>query len=40
MARVEYRYDNVKESEPVFLRNVGGVQEDQHTVAAELSYVF
>jgi hypothetical protein len=40
MARFEYRYDNVKESRPTFLRNVGGVQEDQQTVAAELSYVF
>jgi hypothetical protein len=40
MARFEYRYDNVKESDPTFLRNVGGVQEDQHTVAGELSYVF
>ncbi|MBI3768171.1 MAG: outer membrane beta-barrel protein [Deltaproteobacteria bacterium] len=38
MARAEYRYDNAKH--PVFLRNVGGTQEDQHTIAAELSYVF
>jgi hypothetical protein len=38
MARAEYRYDKTKH--PVFLRNVGGVQEDQHTLAAELSYVF
>jgi hypothetical protein len=38
MARAEYRYDNAKH--PVFLRNVGGVQNDQQTVAAELSYVF
>jgi hypothetical protein len=40
MARVEYRYDNVRADNPVFLRNVGGVQEDQQTVAGELSYVF
>ncbi len=38
MARTEYRYDKAKN--PVFLRNVGGVQKDQQTVAAELSYVF
>jgi len=38
MARAEYRYD--KAVQPVFLRNVGGVQRDQQTVAAELSYVF
>jgi Putative beta-barrel porin-2, OmpL-like. bbp2 len=38
MARAEYRYDKAKD--PVFLRNVGGVQKDQQTVAAELSYVF
>ena len=38
MARAEYRYDNARR--PVFLRNVGGVQNDQQTVAAELSYVF
>jgi hypothetical protein len=38
MARAEYRYDNARR--PVFLRNVGGTQDDQHTVAAELSYVF
>jgi hypothetical protein len=38
MARAEYRYDNTRR--PVFLRNVGGVQNDQQTVAAELSYVF
>jgi hypothetical protein len=40
MARVEYRYDNVRQNNPVFLRNVGGVQEDQQTIAGELSYVF
>jgi len=40
MARIEYRYDNVEHENPVFLRNVGGVQEDQHTIATELSYVF
>jgi hypothetical protein len=39
-ARVEYRYDNVEHEHPVFLRDVGGLQEDQHTVAGELSYVF
>jgi Putative beta-barrel porin-2, OmpL-like. bbp2 len=38
MARAEYRYDNARR--PVFLRNVGGTQDDQHTVAGELSYVF
>ena len=38
MARAEYRYDNAKH--PTFLRNVGGLQNDQQTVAAELSYVF
>ncbi|TMA77782.1 MAG: porin [Deltaproteobacteria bacterium] len=38
MARAEYRYDKAKD--PVFLRNVGGVQKDQQTLAAELSYVF
>ncbi len=38
MARAEYRYDKTKD--PAFLRNVGGVQKDQQTVAAELSYVF
>jgi hypothetical protein len=38
MARVEYRYDDAKHA--VFLRNVGGVQDDQHTIGAELSYVF
>jgi hypothetical protein len=38
MARAEYRYDNTRR--PVFLRNVGGVQNDQQTVAGELSYVF
>jgi len=38
MARAEYRYDNARRN--VFLRNVGGTQDDQHTVAAELSYVF
>ncbi len=38
MARAEYRYDNAKH--PTFLRNVGGVQKEQQTVAAELSYVF
>ncbi len=38
MARAEYRYDNAKH--PTFLRNVGGVQDEQQTVAAELSYVF
>jgi hypothetical protein len=40
MARAEYRYDNVEHENPAFLRNVGGLQEDQHTVAGELSYVF
>jgi hypothetical protein len=40
MARIEYRYDNVENENRVFLRNVGGVQEDQHTIATELSYVF
>jgi len=38
MARAEYRYDKARH--PVFLRNVGGVQSDQQTIAAELSYVF
>jgi hypothetical protein len=38
MARAEYRYDNARRN--VFLRNVGGTQDEQHTVAAELSYVF
>jgi len=38
MARAEYRYDNAKH--PTFLRNVGGLQDQQQTVAAELSYVF
>jgi len=38
MARAEYRYDNAKH--PTFLRNVGGVQDEQQTIAAELSYVF
>jgi hypothetical protein len=38
MARAEYRYDKAKN--PVFLRNVGGVQKDQQTVGGELSYVF
>ena len=40
MARLEYRYDNTEADRPVFLRNVGGVQQDQHTIATELSYVF
>jgi len=38
MARAEYRYDNAKH--PTFLRNVGGLQDQQQTIAAELSYVF
>ncbi len=38
MARAEYRYDNAKH--PTFLRNVGGVQDEQQTIAGELSYVF
>jgi hypothetical protein len=38
MARAEYRYDHARRD--TFLRNVGGTQEDQHTVAGELSYVF
>jgi hypothetical protein len=38
MARAEYRYD--KAHDATFLRNVGGVQRDQQTIAAELSYVF
>jgi hypothetical protein len=38
MARAEYRYDKAKH--PAFLRNVGGLQQDQQTVSAELSYVF
>jgi hypothetical protein len=38
MARAEYRYDTARH--PIFLRNVGGVQDDQQTVAAEMSYVF
>ena len=40
MARLEYRYDNVRADNPIFLRNVGGTQEDQQTVAGDLSYVF
>jgi hypothetical protein len=38
MARAEYRYDKAKHD--TFLRNVGGLQQDQQTVAGELSYVF
>jgi hypothetical protein len=38
MARIEYRYDD--NNTETFLRHVGGLQDDQQTVAAELSYVF
>ena len=38
LRRARQCYDKARQE--TFLRNVGGLQRDQQTVAAELSYVF